>query len=65
MARRNRDYLVMNDEIVENLKKYGKTGDIVFFRGGIYTLLEDGDVPTVGYRRWVQIPKLQELGVEF
>ena len=52
------------ETIIENLMMNGKEGETVYYKGGIYKVEEQGLVPSVSYRRWVQIPLLMELGVE-
>ena len=54
----------IDDEVLDRLMRDGKKGEVLFFRGGIYTVESDGALATVGYRRWVQIPLLLELGVD-
>lgn len=49
------------ESIIRNLMINGKEGETVYYKGGIYTVIEEGI--QVGYRRWVQIPLLMELGV--
>lgn len=52
------------ESIIRNLMMNGKEGEIIYYKGGIYKVEEQGLVPSVSYRRWVQIPLLMELGVE-
>ena len=61
---KNKQYLAIDDEVMQRLLRNGKKGEIVYHRGGIYKVESDGLVPSVSYRRWVQIPLLMELGVE-
>lgn len=54
----------IDEDVLERMMMNGKKGDILFHKGGIYKVEEDGLCPRVSYRRWVQIPLLMELGVE-